>query len=133
MKGVVAIACDMNADFERAFLERYPHLAVVYDHFHLVKNFNEKVISEVRKDEQKRLVDAGEKEAAKALKGSKYILMTKASTRYDADRDAGNGRIISKGNELFGKSEVKQRGGNCARYQELLEQKRRECVSAWRR
>jgi transposase len=35
MSRVVAVACDMNADFERAFLERHPHLAVVYDHFHL--------------------------------------------------------------------------------------------------
>ena len=71
MSGVVAVACDMNADFERAFAERHPHLAVVYDHFHLTKNFNQKVISEVRKDEQRRLRDEGDEEAAKALKGSK--------------------------------------------------------------
>lgn len=28
-------------------------MKVVYDHFHIVKNFNDKVISEVRKDEQR--------------------------------------------------------------------------------
>ena len=35
MSGVVGVACDMNADFEQAFLERHPHLVVIYDHFHL--------------------------------------------------------------------------------------------------
>lgn len=122
MSGVVAVACDMNADFERAFTERHPHLAVVYDHFHLAKNLNEKVISEVRKDEQRRLRDEGDEEAAKALKGSKYILMAKASTRREKDRGAREGKVVSKGNELFNKPEVTQRGGNRARYEELISQ-----------
>ena len=122
MSGVAAVACDMNADFERAFLERCPHLAVVYDHFHLVKNFNEKVVSEVRKDEQRRLADAGEKEAAKALKGSKYILMAKASTRIGRDRDARAGKVVSRGNALFNKEEVAARGGNRKRYEGLVAQ-----------
>ncbi|QUC03287.1 transposase [Atopobium sp. oral taxon 416] len=63
---VEAIACDMNADFERAFLKRHPRLDVVYDRFHLVKNFNEKVICKVRKDEQARLKEEGDAEAARA-------------------------------------------------------------------
>ncbi|MGO5288742.1 transposase [Pseudoscardovia suis] len=81
MSRVEAVACDMNADFERAFLERHPHLDIVYDRFHIVKNFNEKVISEVRKDEQARLRDEGDHEAARALKRSKYILMSGEDTR----------------------------------------------------
>lgn len=76
MSRVEAVACDMNADFERAFLERRPHLDIVYDRFHIVKNFNEKVISEVRKDEQARLRDEGDHEAARAPERSKYILMS---------------------------------------------------------
>ena len=120
MSKVVAVACDMNADFERAFLERHPHLAVVYDRFHLVKNFNEKVISAVRKDEQRRLRDEGLEDEAKALKGSKYILMTKASTRREKDRGAREGKVVSRGNALFNKPEVAQRGGNRKRYQELM-------------
>ena len=56
MSHVEAIACDMNADFECAFLERFPHLDIVYDYFHIVKNFNEKVICKVRKDEVAELV-----------------------------------------------------------------------------
>lgn len=128
MSGVVAVACDMNADFERAFKERHPHLAVVYDHFHLVKNFNEKVISEVRKDEQGRLRAEGLEEEAKALKGSKYILMTKASTRLGKDRDARAGKVLSKGGDLFDKREVRQAGGNRERYKGLIE--RNELLAA---
>ncbi|QUC02766.1 transposase [Atopobium sp. oral taxon 416] len=66
MSHVEAIACDMNADFECAFLKRHPHLSVVYDCFHIVKNFNEKVICKVRKDKQARLRDDGDSEAARA-------------------------------------------------------------------
>lgn len=122
MDGVVGVACDMNATYEVAFKERHPHLVVVYDHFHLVKNFNDKVISEVRKDEQRRLREAGEEDAAKALKGSKYILMTKRATRRRNDRDARAGRVVSRGNELFGKPEARAKGGQRSRYKRLVAQ-----------
>ena len=55
MKNVKGVACDMNSDFEEAFLERCPHLKIVYDRFHIVKNFNDMVITPVRRDEQRRL------------------------------------------------------------------------------
>ena len=77
MSHVEAIACDMNADFERAFLKRHPHLSVIYDRFHLVKNFNEKVIYKVRKDRQARLKEEGDAEAAhvpQALHIHPYVL-----------------------------------------------------------
>ena len=48
MSHVEAVACDMNADFARAFTKACPHLDIVYDHFHIIKNFNEKVIMPVR-------------------------------------------------------------------------------------
>ena len=70
----------MNSDFAEAFVERCPHLEIVFDHFHIVKNFNDKVVSEIRKDEYRRLIAEGEIEAAKQLKGSKYILTSKRST-----------------------------------------------------
>jgi len=68
MSNVETIACDMNADFECAFLKRFPHLDIVYEYFHIVKNFNEKVICKVRKDEQARLKEEGDAEAVRALK-----------------------------------------------------------------
>lgn len=54
----------MNSDFEQSFKEKCQHLKIVYDYFHIVKNFNDKVVSEVRKDEQKRLTESGDKEGA---------------------------------------------------------------------
>lgn len=51
-----------------------------FDHFHIIKNFNDKVISQVRKDEQKRLLDEGNKDGYRALKGSRYILTSSRET-----------------------------------------------------
>ena len=59
MSHVKAVASDMNADFQEAFLEKYPHIRIVYDRFHIVKNLNDKVISEIRKDEIRRLNKEG--------------------------------------------------------------------------
>ena len=47
MSNVEAVACDMNSDFEEAFKERYPKLYIVYDRFYIIKNFNDKVVSEI--------------------------------------------------------------------------------------
>lgn len=40
MQNVVAVACDMNSDFEDGFKEKCPHLKIVFDYFHIIKNFN---------------------------------------------------------------------------------------------
>ena len=64
----------MNSDFQEAFEEKCQHIQVVFDYFHIIKNFNDKVINEVRKDEQKRLVSEGRTEEAARLKKTKYIL-----------------------------------------------------------
>lgn len=122
MSKVVAISADMNSDFEEAFKEKCPHLKIVYDYFHIVKNFNDKVVSEVRKDEQRRLIDEGKVKAAEALKRSKYILTSSRNTLKAKDDSAFNGEVISKGSELFKKDEVKQRGGKMERYIQLLSQ-----------
>lgn len=122
MSNVIAISADMNSDFEEAFKEKCPHLKIVYDYFHIVKNFNEKVVSEVRKDEQRRLIEEGNEEAAEALKGSKYILTSSRNTLLAKDDAAHKGEVISKGSELFKKDEVKQTGGQMGRYLQLLSQ-----------
>ncbi len=122
MSYVEAIACDMNADFEWAFLESFPHLDVVYDRFHFIKNSSEKIVSEVRKDEQTRLREEGDGEAARSLKHSKYILMSGENTRKRKDRDARAGKVVSKGSRLFGKEEAVQKGGARERYRELISQ-----------
>jgi transposase len=122
MSHVETIACDMNADFGRAFLKCHPHLSVVYDCFHLIKNFNKKVICKVRKDKQARLKDEGDVEAARALKHSTYILMSCADTRERKERDAHAGRLVSRGSALFGKQEALQKGGARKRCEGLISQ-----------
>ena len=37
-----AVTCDMNADFQKAFIEKCPHLEIVFDSSSSVKNFNDK-------------------------------------------------------------------------------------------
>ena len=122
MDGVEAVACDMNSDFQEAFEEKCPHIQPVFDHFHIVKNFNEKVISAVRKDEQKRLLEEGDEEAAKSLKRTKYILTSSRKTLQRKDQEAREGRVISKGSALFCKEEVRRKEGYVEKYEELLQQ-----------
>lgn len=91
MDHVEAVACDMNSDFQEAFEEKCPHIQPVFDYFHIVKNFNDKVVSEVRKDEQRRLYEEGNIEAARALKKTKYILTSSRETLQKKDDDAAQG------------------------------------------
>ena len=113
-----AIACDMNSDFQEAFEERCDHISVVFDYFHIVKNLNEKVISAVRKDEQRRLYSEGKRDEARRLKRSKYILCSSHKTLEKKDEEAG--KTIVKASPLFGRDEKKAKGGNVERYEELI-------------
>ena len=78
--------------FPGCFKSRCPWIKGVYDKFHLIKNFNEKLVSEVRKDEQARLIAEWRPKEAERLKRSKYTLMTTEETRHrndhpEADKD----------------------------------------------
>ena len=120
MKNVKAVACDMNSDFQEAFEERYPHIRVVFDHFHIVKNFNEKVISPIRIEEQKRLEAAGETAAARSLKRSKYILTATRKTLSKLDKEAEEGKTAHKGSTLFKEPPIYRKGGKVKRYEALI-------------
>jgi transposase len=120
MSKVEAISCDMNSDFYEAFKEKCPHLEIVFDHFHIVKNFNDKVISAVRKDEQKRLLSENKVEEAKSLKGAKHILTAKKSTLKKKDEKAKSNVVIRKGSELFKTPEVTLKEGYVEKYESLL-------------
>ena len=122
MSKVEAVASDMNADYGSAFQERYPHIRIVYDHFHIVQNFNDRVINAVKKDEVKRLIKEGDKEGAQALKGSKYILMSSRKTLLQKDRDARRKKVLSEAGILFKKPEIVRKGGNRKHYKEILAQ-----------
>ena len=122
MDHVEAVACDMNSDFQEAFEEKCPHIQPVFDYFHIVKNFNDKVVSEVRKDEQRRLYEAGEIEAAKALKKTKYILTSSRENLQKKDADAVQERVIRKGSSLFKTEDFIRKTGYEERYDELLKE-----------
>ena len=55
--GVEAVVCDMNSDFQ-AFEGRCSHIPLGFDYFHIVKDFNNKVVTAVRMDAQKRKLEA---------------------------------------------------------------------------
>ena len=122
MDGIEAVACDMNSDFEEAFEEKCSWIQPVFDYFHIVKNFNDKVVSEVRKDEQRRLYEEGNTEAARALKKTRYILMSNRSTLQKKDEDAASERIIHKGSPLFKTEDIKRKAGYEAKYDALLQE-----------
>lgn len=122
MNHVKVVASDMNSDYQEAFKEKCPWIDTVYDHFHIVKNFNDKVISEVRKDEQKRLIDEGNTEAATALKNTKYIVTSSRKHLKDLDKEAKQGKVLQKESNLFNHQEVKARDGYYDRYEELIKE-----------
>ncbi len=121
MEHVEAVACDMNSDFQEAFEERCEWISIVFDRFHIVKNFNEKVISEVRKDIQKELADSGQEEEAKKLKGSKYLLMASQKTLQAKDERGENKTVLRAENTLFGLKPVIAKTGYVKRYKELIQ------------
>lgn len=123
MRDVLAVACDMNSDFEEAFLEKYPEIKIVFDHFHIVKYLNEKVVGEIRKDEQNRLREAGDIEAAAKLKGTKYLLTSSAESRRKWDEAAETRAGQKRDQTIFavpGRAGMKE-GGCEKRYQQIIE------------
>lgn len=100
----------MNSDFQEAFEEKCPHIQPVFDYFHIVKNFNEKVVGAVRKDEQKRLNEEGNTKAAAALKRTGYILTSKCSTLQAKDESARK----KKGGESYTRQQALRDGGHQA-------------------
>ena len=95
-------------------------MKIVYDHFHIVKNFNEMVVAEARQDEQLRLVKEGRPEEAKALKKCGRILSMSRKTIEKMDQRAAEGKAVHKGSALFGIPEYSYKGGWKERYEALL-------------
>ena len=122
MGNVEAVACDMNSDFQSAFQEKCEWIQPVFDYFHIVQNFNEHVISSVRKDEQQRLLDEGRSNEAKALKGSKYILTSSRETLQKKDDEAKEGKLLRKGSEVFRVKAIERTAGHVERYNQLLKE-----------
>lgn len=123
MDGVEAVACDMNSDYQDVFEDRCPHIQVVFDFFHIRKNFNDKVVAEVRKDEQRRLCAEGKPDEARMLKGTKYILTANRNTLKARDEKAKRDVRAAVGDKIFDGGRPKDaKGGNEELYDSLLKE-----------
>ncbi len=68
---------DINAQNDAAIRNRYSHLIVVFDPYHNAKNYNDRVISELRKKEQKHLKGGIEKaKRVTNVKTSEFLFKT---------------------------------------------------------
>ena len=76
MRNVEAVSMDMNAQYDSAFREHYPHIAIVYDYFHLIKLFNDSVLTRIRRRLQREARENGDMERYKVLKGGRFILLS---------------------------------------------------------
>lgn len=102
MNQVVAVSMDMNASYAKAFREYFPKIKIVYDGFHIIKNYNDMVLTETRRAEQRLLDDRIEKALEKGdkalvkelrqekqfLKGSRYLILSNLKTLQLKDASA---------------------------------------------
>jgi transposase len=70
-KKIESVAIDMSPAYTKAIRENLPKAALVYDHFHIIKLYNEK-LSNLRRELYRNTKDAEEKEQ---LKGTRWLLL----------------------------------------------------------
>lgn len=68
---IEAVAIDMSPAYMSAVLEHLPGAAIVFDHFHVVKLFNDK-LSDLRRDLYREAKDQLQKDV---LKGTRWLLL----------------------------------------------------------
>lgn len=105
MSHVQAVAMDMNAQYDRAFQEKAPWVKIVYDLFHLVKLYHDKVLTAMRRRKQRELKEAGDTDGYQLFKGSRFLLTSNRSTLQERDTLAHeNNRHLYKTYESKGLS-----------------------------
>ena len=77
-----AVAIDMSPAYISAIIKNLPNAKIVFDHFHVIKMFNEK-LSELRRQLYHEVNDILQK---KAMKGTRWLLL-KNPENLDPDRD----------------------------------------------
>jgi transposase len=78
---IAAVAMDMSPAYRDAVSAHLPEAVIVFDHFHVIKLFNDR-LSDLRRS----LYHEAEDEQKKVLKGSRWLLL-KAPENLDPDRD----------------------------------------------
>ena len=97
MGHVEAVSMDMNAQYDSAFKEGAPHVKIVYDLFHMIKLYNDRVITAMRRRTQNELEEQGLKEEYKLYKNMRYVLTANRVTLQEKDRRAReNNRHLSE-------------------------------------
>jgi transposase len=79
---IKAVAMDMSPAYIRAVLDHLPQACIVFDHFHVIKLYNDK-LAELRRQLYRELKDNQQKEV---LKGTRWLLL-KNPENLDADKD----------------------------------------------
>lgn len=79
---IKAVAMDMSAAYRKAVSTYLPKAKIVFDHFHVVKLFNEK-LSELRRELFREATDILQK---KVLKGTRWLLLKNAEN-LDEEKD----------------------------------------------
>lgn len=71
---VKAVAIDLSPAYTSAIMAHLPEAAIVYDHFHVVKLFND-TLSNLRREIQRQAVT---KEGKRAIKGIRWLLLKRS-------------------------------------------------------
>ena len=79
---IQAVAMDMSAAYIKAVSEHLPKAQIVFDHFHIIKLFNEK-LSDLRRELFREITDKSLKDI---LKGTRWLLL-KNPEHLDRQRD----------------------------------------------
>jgi len=79
---IEAVAMDMSGAYQSAVRAQLPKAAIVFDHFHVVKLFNDK-LSELRRALYREATDVQHKEV---LKGTRWLLLKNAEN-LDPEKD----------------------------------------------
>ncbi|WP_165071835.1 ISL3 family transposase [Paludisphaera rhizosphaerae] len=79
---IKAVAMDMSAAYRKAVRENLPRAAIVFDHFHISKLFNDK-LSDLRRELHRELTDGLRK---RVLKGVRWLLL-KDPANLDEEKD----------------------------------------------
>ncbi len=134
MSQVVAVSMDMNAQYDSAFREMAPHVKIVYDRFHMVKLFNDSVLTTIRRRLQNECAASGDRRGVRLLKGSRFLVLTSASRLEGKDRQARednrhlNERYLSRGLSLPPGQRMRRASGQ-ARLRDLLAANSELCVA----
>lgn len=82
---IEAVAMDMSGAFQAAVREYLPDTPIVFDHFHLIQLFNQK-LSQLRRDLQREAEGPLQKQV---LKGTRWLLLKNPQNLQDARNEQG--------------------------------------------